>query len=119
MSKTIAVIGALDTKGTEFAFVKAEIERRGQRSLVIDTGVVGEPAFAPDIPAARVAEAGGASLAALRQQADRGRAMEVMTRGIAVVIRELHEKGQVDGVLGMGGSAGTIIATSAMRALPI
>lgn len=119
MSKTIAVIGALDTKGTEFAFVKAEIERRGHRALVIDTGVVGEPAFPPDVPAARVAEAGGASLAALRQQADRGRAMEVMTRGIAVVIRELHEKGQVDGVLGMGGSAGTIIATSAMRALPI
>jgi uncharacterized protein (UPF0261 family) len=119
MSKTIAVIGALDTKGTEFAFVKAEIERRGHRALVIDTGVVGEPAFPPDVPAAQVAEAGGASLAALRQQADRGRAMEVMTRGIAVVVKGLHEKGRVDGVLGMGGSAGTIIATSAMRALPI
>ena len=43
MSKTIAVIGALDTKGSEFAFVRREIERRGHRTLVIDTGVIGEP----------------------------------------------------------------------------
>jgi len=59
MPKTIAVIGALDTKGPEFAFVKAEIERRGHRALVVNTAVVGAPTFEPDIPAERVAEAGG------------------------------------------------------------
>jgi len=119
MPKTIALVGALDTKGKEFAFVKAEIERLGHRALVIDTSVVGEPAFEPDIPAAQVAEAGGFGLAELRTKADRGAAMEVMTRGIAVVVKDLYDKGQIDGVLGMGGSAGTVIGTSAMRALPI
>ena len=119
MPKTIVVIGALDTKGPEFAFVKAEIERRGHRALVVNTAVVGAPTFEPDISAERVAEAGGASLAALRAQADRGAAMEVMTRGVARVVKDLYDAGKIDGVLGMGGSAGTIIGTSAMRALPV
>ncbi|MGE5141616.1 MAG: Tm-1-like ATP-binding domain-containing protein, partial [Rudaea sp.] len=117
--KTIAVIGALDTKGPEFAFVKAEIEKRGHRALVLNVAVIGEPAFAPDIPAEEIAEAGGVSLADLRAQSDRGQAIEVMTRGVAVVAERLFAEGRIDGVLGMGGSAGTIIGTSAMRALPL
>lgn len=119
MSKTIAVIGALDTKGKDFAFVKEAIRQRGHETLVIDTGVMGEPQFAPDVAAADVAEAGGTALEALREQADRGKAIEVMTRGIARVVQRLHDGGRIDGVLGMGGSAGTVIGTSAMRALPV
>lgn len=119
MSKTIVVIGALDTKGREFAFVKKAIEERGHTALVINTGVVGDPLFEPDIPAGQVAEAGGASLVELRQQADRGKAIAVMTRGIAVVVRDLYEAGKVDAVFGMGGSAGTVISTAAMRILPV
>lgn len=119
MAKTIVVIGALDTKGAEFAFVKEAIEERGHNTLVINTGIIGEPSFEADIPAAEVAEAGGSSLATLREKADRGEAIGVMTEGVAVVIQELFDKGQVDGIFGMGGSAGTIIGTSAMRALPV
>ncbi len=72
MPKTIALIGALDTKGDEYAFVKAEIERRGHHVFVINTGVIGEPSFVPDVSAADVAQAGGALLADLRVQADAG-----------------------------------------------
>lgn len=117
--KAIAVIGALDTKGADFAFVKDEISKRGHSALVINTAVMGKPAFAPDISASRVAEAAGTTLDALRAEADRGKAMEAMTRGIAVIVRELFNAGKIDAVFGMGGSAGTIIATSAMRALPV
>ncbi|NCF65939.1 MAG: UPF0261 family protein [Chloroflexi bacterium] len=119
MPKTIAVIGALDTKGQEFSFVKAAIEQRGHRTLVVNTGVVGKPLFEPDITAAQVAEAGGTSLADLRQQADRGTAIDVMTSGVAIIANELYSQGKIDGILGMGGSAGTVIATSAMRELPV
>jgi uncharacterized protein (UPF0261 family) len=119
MPKTIAVIGALDTKGKEFAFVKAEIERRGHRALVIDTSVIGQPVFQADIPSERVAEAGGTSLKELQEKADRGLAMDVMTRGIAKVVKDLYDQGKIDGVFSMGGSAATAIGTSAMRALPL
>lgn len=119
MPKTIAVIGALDTKGKEFAFVKAEIERRGHRALVIDTSVIGQPVFQADIPSERVAEAGGTSLKELQEKADRGLAMDVMTKGIAKVVKDLYDQGKIDGVFSMGGSAATAIGTSAMRALPL
>lgn len=119
MAKTIALIGALDTKGEEFAFVQAELLRRGHNTLVINTGVVGEPALPPDIAATEVATAGGTELSVLRQQADRGKAIEVLAKGAAIVVRQLQEAGKIDGILGMGGSAGTAVGTAAMRALPV
>lgn len=119
MTKTIAVIGALDTKGEDFAFAKAEIERRGHRAWVINTGVIGEASFTPETSAAEVAESGGTSLEVLRAQADRGTAIEVMSNGIARVVKALHDEGKIDAVLGMGGSAGTVISTAAMRELPV
>lgn len=117
--KTIALIGALDTKGPEFAFVKAEIERRGHKPLVINTAVMGEPFLTPDISADAVAQAAGTTLAQLRARADRGEAIAAMTRGIAPLVRGLYDEGKVDGVLAMGGGAGTVVGTSAMRALPL
>jgi uncharacterized protein (UPF0261 family) len=116
--KTIAIVGALDTKGQEFAFLKAEIEKRGCKTLVIDVGVLGEPAFAPDVPRERIAQAGGTSLADLVAKQDRGEAMAVMTRGVAVVARELYDEGKINGIVSMGGGGGTVIGTSAMRTLP-
>lgn len=118
-SAVVALVGALDTKGDDFAFAKAEIARRGLGCLVINTGVIDEPAFAPEISAAEVAEAGGTSLAALRKAGDRGAAIGVMAAGAAAIVKRLHDEGRVQGVLGMGGSAGTTIATTAMRGLPL
>lgn len=119
MGKTIVLVGALDTKGPDYAFVKSEIERRGHRALVVDTSVTGEPGFPADVLAAEVAEAGGCSLEELRAKADRGFAMEVMTRGVAAVARRLFDEGRLDGILALGGSAGAAMGTSAMRALPL
>jgi uncharacterized protein (UPF0261 family) len=119
MAKTIAVVGALDTKGGEFAFLKSEIEKRGFRTLVIDTGVLGDPAFPPDVSREAVAKAGGADLSDLVAKKDRGEAMAVMTRGVAEVARELHAAGKIDGMISMGGGGGTVMGTSAMRVLPV
>jgi uncharacterized protein (UPF0261 family) len=112
----VLVVGTLDTKGTEIQFVRDRLQEVG--SLVIDAGVLGPPGFAPDVPRERVFAAAGTSLAAIRQAADRGRAIEAAARGVAVLGRELHAQGAVQGILGLGGSAGTTIATAAMRALP-
>jgi len=119
MKKTIAILGALDTKGQEYAFLKAEIEKRGCRTLVVNVGVIGDPLFTPDVRSDEVAEAGGVPLADLIAQRDRGQAMEAMTRGAAVVVKRLYEAGEIDGLISMGGGGGTIIGTSAMRALPV
>ena len=119
MPATVLLIATLDTKGEELAYVRALVERRGHRALVMDAGVLGEPAFVPEVAAADVADAGGASLDDLRHTGDRGRALEVMARGAAAVARRLYAEGRFDAALGIGGSCGTAIATAAMRELPI
>lgn len=117
--KTVAVIGALDTKGSDFAFLKAEIEKRGCQTLVIDTGVLGEPAFPAAVTREQVAEAGGSLVAELVSRNDRGEAMAVMGRGAAVIARQLYDARRIDGIIGMGGGGGTSVATAAMRGLPV
>jgi len=119
MTKTVVIVGALDTKGAEFAFVKTLIEKTGLRTQVVDFGVMGAPAFVPDVTRAEVASAGGGDLAALASGEHKDAAMRGMAAGLAVVVRRLFDEGSLDGVLGMGGSGGTSIATSAMRALPV
>jgi len=119
MTKTICIVGALDTKGQEYAFLKTEIEKRGCRTLTVNVGVLGEPLYEPQVSANRVAEAGGMSLADLIAQHDRGEAMAVMVRGVAVVVKQLHDEGKIDGIISMGGGGGTVIGTSAMRAMPV
>jgi len=119
MAKIIAVIGALDTKGAEFRFVKKEIEKRGHATLVINVGIVKDPGFEPDVPADEVAKAAGSSLAILKDKSDRGLAIETMSIGIAKVIADLHSTDRIQAVIAMGGSAGTEIGTAGMRALPL
>ncbi|MBV9299203.1 MAG: Tm-1-like ATP-binding domain-containing protein [Verrucomicrobia bacterium] len=119
MAKTIAVLGALDTKGQEFAFLRLEIEKRGCRALVINVGVLGAPLFQPEISADQIAAAGGGHLTDLVARHDRGQAMEVMNRGAAVLVKKLYGEGKFDGIISMGGGGGTGIAASAMRALPV
>lgn len=119
MTHPIVLVGALDTKGEEFRFVRDLIRARGQETLVVDFGVMGDPAFPPDIAADAVAAAGGSSLAELRASQDKARAMQVMSDGLAAVVADLHATGRLGGILGMAGSGGTAIATAAMRRLPV
>lgn len=119
MTKTIVIAGALDTKGQEFAFLKELIEKEGLKTLVIDFGVMGEPAFTPDITRQEVAKAGGGDLAYLASGEHKDEAMRVMAAGLTVVVRRLFDEGKLDGVIGMGGSGGTSLSTTAMRALPV
>lgn len=119
MEKTIVITGALDTKGREFAFLKELIEKEGLRTLVVDFGVMGEPAFVPDITRQEVAIAGGGDLARLASGDHKDEAMRLMAAGLTVVVRQLYEQGELDGIIGMGGGGGTSLTSAAMRSLPI
>ena len=61
MGKTVVLVGAMDTKGREFAFVKGLIEKQGLSTLVVDFGVMDEPSLAADVTREEVARAGGRS----------------------------------------------------------
>ncbi len=119
MTKTIWIVGTMDTKGIEFGFIKERIEAAGVTTCVVNTGILGESQLKPDISADDVAHAGGSSLNALRDEGDRGNSVTVMAQGAARLIAEKHAAGEVDGIISLGGSAGTTIGTTAMRALPV
>lgn len=118
MPNPIVVVGALDTKGVEFHFVRSLIRDNGFETIVVDFGVMGDPQFAPDVTADEVALLGGSSLNELRAKADKTLAMRTMSAGLAKVVADLHAAGRLGGILGMGGGGGTSIATAAMRGLP-
>jgi uncharacterized protein (UPF0261 family) len=117
--KTVAIIGTLDTKGEEFAFLRRQIESTGLRTLVVDAGVLGQPSFEPEITRDHVARAGGKELKDLRAANDRGLGIAVMAAGATSIIRQLYDDSRIDGLISLGGSAGTTIGTAAMRALPV
>jgi uncharacterized protein (UPF0261 family) len=119
MGKTVVITGSLDTKGREFVYLKGLIEKEGLQTLVVDFGVIGEPAFAPDITRQEVAKAGGGDLNTLASGGHKDEAMRIMAAGLAVVVRQLFDDGKLDGIIGMGGGGGTSLSTSAMRTLPV
>ncbi len=119
MPKTILLIGTFDTKGAEFAYVRDLILERGHLVVTIDVGVIGVPGLVADVSATQVAEAGGGSLTVLRSGGDRAAALDVMITGAIKVALQLNGEGRCDGLLGLGGSGGTAVATAVMRALPI
>jgi len=116
---TIAILGTMDTKGAEHAFVAEYIRKRGHRTLVIDVGILGEPALQPDVTREMVAAAGNVDLPGLLTRRDRGEAVAAMARCAPVVVSFLAGDGRIHGIISLGGGGGTAIATAAMRMLPI
>lgn len=116
---SVLIVGTLDTKGTEIAFVRDRLLAARVPVTVADAGALGEPAFPADIPREQVFRAAGADAAEVKRAGDRGRAVELAAAGAAKVAEQLHRGGKLSGVLGLGGSAGTTIASAAMRAVPV
>ena len=115
---TVVAIGTLDTKGTEYAYLRERLREHGVDVLLVDAGVLGEPATEPDITREEVARAAGADVTRLAAAGDRGAAVEAMAEGAAAVVERLLQEGRLDAVVGMGGTGGTSLVTHAMQRLP-
>jgi uncharacterized protein (UPF0261 family) len=111
---TVVLLGTLDTKGTEYAFLRDRLLEHGVDVLLVDAGV-NEPSVAPDIGREELAP----NVAKLAAAGDRGAAVTAMAKGAERVVAQLHRDGRLDGILALGGSGGSSIATQAMRALPV
>ena len=115
----IVIIATLDTKGDKAAYLKHLIKEKGMETLVIDTGILGVPAFQADIPREKVAEAAGQSLDKVASLGDETRAMRVMAKGTSKIVAELYASGELEGVVGISGTLGMSLWLSAVRALPL
>lgn len=116
---TIAVLGTLDSKGPEHAYVADALRRAGHTPLLIDVGSLDSPTTAPDIPRTEVLASLGEECSAILARRDRGECVTLMARAAAALVTKLHAAGRIQGIISLGGGGGTAIATAAMRALPI
>ncbi|MCD0463119.1 Tm-1-like ATP-binding domain-containing protein [Roseiconus lacunae] len=119
---TITVLGTLDSKGSEHAFVAEQIRQHGHTPLLIDVGTYEPPddlRIDVKIDRHEVARAGGIVWSELESRSDRGECVAAMTAAAPLLLQELYRQTRIQGVISLGGSGGTAIATAAMRALPI
>lgn len=118
MSKRVAILATLDTKGAEVDYLREEIRRVGGEALVIDFGVVGAAATGADIDAAAVADAGGRALVEIRRSPNRADASAVMVRGATEIVRRAIVDGRIQSLISLGGTQGTNNAARVMQDLP-
>jgi uncharacterized protein (UPF0261 family) len=115
---SVVLLGTLDTKGSEYEFLRERVLEAGCEVILVDAGVMSTVSRG-DVSADEVAAAAGEDRAALAAAGDRGPAVAAMTRGAVEVVKRLHAEGRLDGILGMGGSGGSSLVSAAMQALPV
>jgi uncharacterized protein (UPF0261 family) len=117
MTKTIVVMGTMDTKGPELAYLAQQISSAGCRALLMDVGAAAESDTDADITAAQVAAFINEDINDVRAL-PRGEAVEKMVAAAAACLQHRVQSGEAHGVIGVGGSGGTTICAAAMRTLP-
>lgn len=116
--KTIALVGTFDSKGNEYAYIKELIEAQGVATFTINCGVF-KPVFQADVDNDAVAAAAGVDVQEVIKKEDRAFATETMSKGLAKLVPALYDEGKFDGILALGGSGGTALASAAMKGLPV
>ncbi|MGO9645928.1 MAG: Tm-1-like ATP-binding domain-containing protein [Candidatus Bathyarchaeia archaeon] len=120
MSRTIAIIGTLDTKSSEMLYLKKFIEARGFKTQLIDVSMLEhEFGSSTDIKSSEVAIAGGSDIREISTSKDRNFGTVAMGRGLRKILSEYVNAKKIDGVISAGGAQGTSISSTAMKDLPI
>ncbi|MFC1880083.1 Tm-1-like ATP-binding domain-containing protein [Thermodesulfobacteriota bacterium] len=118
MKKSVLVISTLDTKGQETLYLKDKLSAIGLAPVVMDISGRGSDIAGIEVPAARVAGAGGGDFEEMQSSRDRTRITNIMMAGGSRIATELLAEGKLDGVIALGGSTGSLMGSEIMRALP-
>ena len=100
-------------------FLRDHLRSFGIEVIVIDVGILEPPTFTPDVTREQILSHIGKSLQQFVSRRDRGEAMLAMQLGLAGLLSEHHQQQPLAGVLAIGGSGGTSIASAGMRELPL
>jgi len=120
MSKNVVIVGTLDTKGPEVAYLRDRLQALGLTTTVVDSGILGEPfGIQPDISRAEAAKYGGFTIDELRNKGARGPAVHGMREALKVLTLELYKEGKLNAITSMGGAEGAVMGAACMMQLPV
>ncbi|MEA2085524.1 MAG: Tm-1-like ATP-binding domain-containing protein, partial [Chloroflexota bacterium] len=115
----IVILGTLDTKGDKIAYIKQLLEARGAKTLVIDGGVLGTPLFEADISREEVIRSTGRSLGEIGSLGEEAEAIRIMAEGASRIVADLYSSGELEGIIGVGGTMGTSLFLAVTAVLPV
>jgi len=116
----VLVIGTLDTKGPEVAYLRDKLKEHGLNPYVIDVGILGEPiGITPDFSKVQLAQFGGTTIEKVQNAGSRGAAVELMRKFVVKKVEEMVANKEVIGAIGLGGAEGGVMTAAALMALPI
>ncbi len=108
----------MDTKGNETLYLKEKIESLGLKPILMDISMRGHEGYIADITPHEVASSGGSSFQEIHDSRDRTRITNIAIAGASNIAKELFAMQKVGGVIAIGGSTGSLMATEVMRTLP-
>jgi uncharacterized protein (UPF0261 family) len=111
------LVGTFDTKGKEFLFVKDILEKNGVGTITIDIGLRKNERFISDYTNEEVLSFSGTNIAELSKK-PKVEAEEIMIKSAKALVAKLVKQDNVAGILSMGGTNGTAMATAIMQAVP-
>ena len=115
---TIAIIGSCDTKYREIAYMREQVESQGMKAMVINVATGPNPSYGYDVSREDVTKAAGTEWAELEPRT-KGEKIAFMMEAVASYVEKLYAEGKIDGILSAGGLQNTVMATNAMKRLPI
>ncbi|WP_111720980.1 Tm-1-like ATP-binding domain-containing protein [Homoserinimonas sp. OAct 916] len=115
----VVIVATLDTKGPEVAYLRDRLQALGVATLVVDSGILGEPiGIVPDVSHSELAGRGGFTLAQLQKSGSRGRAVATMRDLATSFVSEKYAAGEIVGGISVGG-VGAVMGAAAIQTLPI
>ena len=85
---SVYLIGTLDTKAREIAWVREALKAGGVSAVVVDAGCQGEAGLQAGIAREQVFEAAGTTLQHVREAGDRGQAVALAATGVQRLISD-------------------------------
>ena len=117
MERIILLLSTLDTKGAETLYLRDRIREQGGHPVILDMSMSGASSEA-DIGPEAVALAAGANIEDIRASGERKKITRQMIEGATKIANGFLEEGRLAGLIGLGGSTGSLMATDVMRSMP-
>ncbi|MCP4669790.1 MAG: UPF0261 family protein [Desulfobacula sp.] len=117
-SNTILIISTLDTKREETRYLKYKFKEINVLPLLMDLSMRGKEKSRAELTPSQVAKAGGSTIEEINKSSKRSTITNIIIEGATKIARDLYDAGKIDGIMALGGSTGSLMATDVMRALP-